>query len=84
LLDPLPLLRLIRAGRTADAVTLTQRMARGAGLATPFARLDPAPPHHAERLIAALLFPISPMAHGRLIARAYPDIMKEGEEPHAA
>ncbi|MBF0561785.1 MAG: type I-U CRISPR-associated protein Csx17 [Alphaproteobacteria bacterium] len=82
LLDPLPLVRLIRAGRVANAVTLAQRMARGAGLPTPFARLDPSSPVQGERLVAALLFPS--MAHDRLIGRAYPDLAKNEEEPHAA
>jgi hypothetical protein len=31
-----------------------------------------------------LLFPIAPMAHDRLVARAYPDIAKDKEETHAA
>ena len=84
LLDPLPLVRLIRAGRAEDAVKFAQRMARGAGLPAPFAQADPAPPPDPTRLAAALLFPIAPMAQSRLIARAYPDLTKEEEKPHAA
>lgn len=84
LLDPLPLVRLIRADRAEDAVKAAQRMARGAGLPAPFAGLDPTLPPNPGRLVAALLFPIASMAHGRLIARAYPDFTKDKEETHAA
>lgn len=84
LLDPLPLVRLIRAGRVADAVTHAQRFARRAGLSTPFARHGLTSPLDPDRLIAALLFPIAPMAQIRLIARAYPDIKKDKEETDAA
>jgi len=84
LLGPLPLVRLIRADRATDAVTLAQRMARGAGLPAPFAQLDPTSPPDPDRLVAALLFPIASMAHDRLIARAYPDITKDEEKTHAA
>jgi CRISPR-associated protein Csx17 len=82
--DPLPLVRLIRAGRIADAIKLAQRLARGAGLPTPFAQVDLASLPDPNRLVAALLFPIAPMAHDRLVARAYPDIAKDKEETHAA
>ncbi len=84
LLGPLPLVRLIRANRAEDAVKLAQRMARGAGLSAPFAQADPVPPPDPARLVAALLFPIAPMAQGRLIVRAYPDLTKDEEDPHAA
>ena len=77
-------MRLIRAGRSEDAVKLAQRMTRSAGLPATFARLDPAPPPDPARLAATLLFPIAPIAQGRLIARAYPDLTKDEEEPHAA
>jgi hypothetical protein len=59
LLDPLSLIRLIRPGRARDAVVLAQRLVRGAGLPTPFARPDLAPPSSPLRLAAALLFPIA-------------------------
>lgn len=84
LLDPLPLVRLIRAGRVADAVTRAQRIAKGAGLLTSFARFEATSALDPDRLAAALLVPIAPKAHERLIARAYPDITKDKEEPHAA
>ncbi len=84
LLDPLPLVRLIRANRAEDAVKFAQHIARGAGLSAPFAQANPVPPPDPARLAAALLFPIAPMALGRLIARAYPDLTKDEEEPHAA
>ena len=82
--DPLPLVRLIRAGRAQDAVRLAQSIARGAGLPAPFAQAGPAPPPDPARLAAALLFPIAPKAPDRLIARAYPDFTKDEEETHAA
>jgi CRISPR-associated protein Csx17 len=83
LLVPLPLVRLIHGNRTEDAVKLAQRMARGAGLSAPFAQAEPAPLPNSARLAAALLFPIAPLAQGRLIARAYPDFTKDEEEPYA-
>ncbi|MBK8211900.1 MAG: type I-U CRISPR-associated protein Csx17 [Rhodospirillales bacterium] len=57
LVDPLPLVRLLRAGRAAEAVAQAQQQARGAGLPAPFERLSPAPPSDPLRLAAALLFP---------------------------
>lgn len=84
LLDPLPLVRLIRAGRVDHAITRGQRMARGAGLATPFAQLDPASPADPSRLAAALLFPVAPMALERLTDRAYPAFTKDEEDSDAA
>ena len=84
LLGSLPLVRLIRAGRVATAVMHAQRMMRGAGLPTPFAHLETTSALDANRLIAALLFPIAPMAHGKLIARVYPDLTNDREEYHAA
>lgn len=78
IVDPLPLVRLIRVGRSDDAVALAQRLARGAGLSTPFATLKPTLPVNAARLAAALLFPIT--GYDALIKRAYPDLTKEGEE----
>jgi CRISPR-associated protein Csx17 len=84
LIDTLPLVRLIHAERTADAIRLAQRIARGAGLPAPFASLDPTSPANSDRLLAALLFPVAPLAHGRLVARAYPDLTKDKEEPYAA
>jgi CRISPR-associated protein Csx17 len=65
--------RLLRAGRGGEAARLAQRLARGAGLPTPFASggrvAAPAP----GRLAAALLFPIAPMTAKQLIERAYPE-----------
>lgn len=84
LLDPLPLVRLIRADRVGDAITLAQRMARGVGLHSPFARLHPSSTLDRDRLCAALLFPIAPLAHERLVVRAYPDLTKEEGNTHAA
>ncbi len=84
LADPLPLVRLISGGRVDDAITLAQRMARGAGLPVPFAQANPALPADSVRLVAALLFPVTDMAQARLIARAYPSPTKDEEEPDAA
>jgi CRISPR-associated protein Csx17 len=84
IVDPLPLIRLVHAGRIHDAISTAQRLARGAGLSVPFALLDLAGALDPMRLTASLLFPIAPMAHGRLVARAYPDLTKTEEEPDAA
>ena len=76
-IDPLPLVRLIRAGRVGDAIRHAQIVAQGAGLPAPFIKREPAPPLDPDRLTAALLFPIAPKAYERLIERAYPDLQKE-------
>ena len=75
--DPLPLVRLIRAGRVGDAIGHAQIVAQGAGLPAPFIKREPAASLDPDRLTAALLFPIAPKAHVRLIERAYPDLKKE-------
>ena len=84
LLDPLVLIRLIGAGRVTDAVTCAQAMAKGIGLPTPFAQCLPTSALDPARFAAALLFPIAPKAHERLIARAYPDLTKNEERDDAA
>lgn len=85
LLDPLPLVRLIRAGRVEDAVQQAQAMARGAGLATPFARRETVSICTHDRLAAALLFPLAPSDYLPLIERTYPELSKDKEkESHAA
>lgn len=84
LVDPLPLVRLLRAGRGDEAAGLAQRMARGAGLPTPFASRSQIAAPMSERLAAALLFPLAPMAVERLIARAYPEMNPEGENTDVA
>ena len=75
--DPLPLVRLIRAGRVGHAIRHAQIVAQGAGLPAPFIKREPAASLDTDRLTAALLFPIAPKAHARLIERAYPDLQKE-------
>jgi CRISPR-associated protein Csx17 len=82
--DPLPLVRLMRAGRGDEAVRLAQRVARGAGLSTPFADRGHAAVLAPERLAAALLFPVARKAADRLVARAYPTLNSEGEDTNAA
>jgi CRISPR-associated protein Csx17 len=84
LLDPLPVVRLLRAGRLADAVALAQRLARGAGLPAPFAGPGAASIADPASLAAALLFPISSRAQARLIARAYPSLTRDEEDSHGA
>jgi CRISPR-associated protein Csx17 len=84
LVDPLPLVRLLRAGRGYEAAALAQRMARGAGLPTPFVSRNQIATPMSERLAAALLFPVAPMAVERLVARAYPEMNSEGEDTDAA
>ena len=76
-IDPLPLVRLIRAGRVGDAIRHAQIVAQGAGLPAPFIKREPAASLDPDRLTAALLFPIAPKAHARLTERAYPDLQKE-------
>lgn len=84
LLDPLPLVRLVRAGRVPEAVKLAQRMARGTGLPAPFAMLDFAPTATPERLAAALLFPLAPKATEQLLKRAYSSTPEPQEKSDAA
>ena len=76
-IDPLPLVRLIRAGRVGDAIRHAQIVAQGAGLPAPFIKREPAASLDTDRLTAALLFPIAPKAYERLSERAYPDLKKE-------
>lgn len=76
-IDPLPLIRLIRAGRVGDAIRHAQIVAQGAGLPAPFLKREPAASLDPDRLTAALLFPIAPEAYERLMERAYPDLQKE-------
>ena len=83
-IDPLPLVRLLRAKRSGDAISLAQRLARGAGLPAPFGRLDSISNVDPARVGASLLFPIAPMAQDRLVDRAYPDLKRSEEEPDAA
>jgi CRISPR-associated protein Csx17 len=84
IVNPLPLVRLLRAGRVKDAVSLGQYMARGAQCPTPFASLAPIALPDAARLAASLLFPISSMARDRLVGRAYPNLSNSEEEADAA
>lgn len=81
--DPLPLLRLMRAGRAHDAVRGAQRAARGAGLAAPFAALDPVGAADSARLAAALLVPLSDAAIEAVAWRVYPDLTQAEEDFHA-
>lgn len=84
LVDPLPLVRLLRAGRGGEAAGLAQRIARGAGLPTPFASRSQIAAAMSERLAATLLFPVAPMAVERLVTRAYPEMNPEGENTDVA
>jgi CRISPR-associated protein Csx17 len=83
-LDPLPLVRLLCADRGQEAISLAQRLARGAGLTAPFATIESTPTIQPLRLAAALLFPIASLAQLTLIARAYPDPSKKNEDQDAA
>ena len=76
-IDPLPLVRLIRAGRVGHAIRHAQIVAQGAGLPAPFLKRKPAASLDPDRLMTAILFPIAPKAHARLIERAYPNLQKE-------
>jgi CRISPR-associated protein Csx17 len=84
IINPIPLVRLARAGRIHEAILAAQRLARGAGLSVPFPSLDEARAADPMRLAASLLFPIAPVAQGRLVARAYPDLKGTEEETDAA
>ena len=79
-INPLPLVRLMRAGRVGDAIQQAQIVAQGAGLPAPFLKnilkCEPATSLDPNRLMAALLFPIAPKAHDSLIGRVYPDLKK--------
>jgi CRISPR-associated protein Csx17 len=94
--DPLPIVRLLRAGRIDDALVAAHRLARGAGLCVPFGKaLDrgrrsvadafPSAPDGAaaQRLAAALLIPLSDAAVEALAWRAYPENRDE-EDTDAA
>lgn len=85
--NPLPLLRLIEAGRMHEALRLAMRLARGVGFDVPFAGIvDHAAvvrslrPLEASRLAAALLIPLSDRAIERLANRAYPVMTTHQEE----
>jgi CRISPR-associated protein Csx17 len=78
----LRLVRLIRVGRSREAAALVRGLARSAARPTPFR--DAAPARDPNRLAAALLFPITPHTHARLVSRAYADLTEQPEETHAA
>lgn len=86
--DPLPLVRLIETGRVDEALSIAARLARGAGLNVPFARiLDHAKSarrlwsdEKAGRLAAALLIPLFDSAIEALARRAYPPTTRDQEE----
>ena len=82
-IGPLPVVRLLRAERVRDAVSLAQRLLRAAGLPAPFAALNPTSAGDPTRLAAALLFPIAPAAYDRLIMRAYPDMTRKEDSDDA-
>jgi CRISPR-associated protein Csx17 len=84
IIDPLPLVRLLRGGRSYDAISAAQRFARGAGLASCFVDVTTSTSMDPMRLAASLLFPIAPLARDRLIERAYPDMKNDQEESDAA
>jgi len=71
IINPLPLLNMIRAGNVPQAVKRAQALVRGAGLEAPFANQKIATPVDKDRLAAALLVPISDSACTRLIERVY-------------
>ena len=76
-IDPLSLVRLIRAGRIGDAIRHAQIVTQGAGLPAPFLKRKPAASLDPDRLMTAILFPIAPKAYERLSERAYPNLQKE-------
>ncbi len=82
LMDLLPLVRLLEAARIDDAMALATRIARGAGLPTPFAHAS-AKGVDVQRLLASLVFPIAPLAYGALESRAY-NLNNQEEQPDYA
>lgn len=95
--DPLPLVRLLHAGRIEDAVLAAHRIARGAGLSGPFesalrdahrlpssALTSARDAKAAERLTAALILPIRDSDMERVAWRAYPDSKQDEENSDAA
>lgn len=88
-INPLPLMRLIDAGRVNEAVMIAARVARGAGLSVPFAGVVDNPRSAGEpwsrdkttKLAAALLVPLSDRAIEALANRAYPVTTLDQEEP---
>jgi CRISPR-associated protein Csx17 len=86
--NPVPLVRLLEAGRVDEALTMAARIARGAGLSVPFAAVDNSKPSRglwpskrAARLAAALLVPLSDSAIEALADRAYPVTTRDQEAP---
>lgn len=84
IVDPLPLLRLARAGRADEAVRAAQHIAHGAGLSAPFAALRPPRAADPARLAAALLAPLSDADIEALAWRAYPNLTQDEEQTDAA
>jgi len=82
-INPLPVVRLLTAGRADDSVRLAQRLARGARLAAPFADADVHRTVDPMRLAAALVFPLSPKAYAALTKRAYPDLKRQDQQEPA-
>jgi CRISPR-associated protein Csx17 len=82
--DVLPLLRLVRAGRVDEAVGRAQGIARGAGLAATFAALPSRCVLDPSRLAAVLLAPLSDADIETLAWRAYPGLTQDEEELHGA
>jgi hypothetical protein len=86
--NPLPLARLVDAGRVQEALVMAARLARGAGLSVPFVGLAdvrkpaarPWSREAAGRLAAALLIPLSDPAIEALARRAYPVTSRDQEE----
>jgi hypothetical protein len=87
--NPLPLVRLVEAGRVDEALAMAARIARGAGLNVLYAGVSdirkPAARlwsrQEAVRLAAALLIPLSDPAIEALARRAYPITKRDQEEP---
>jgi len=81
--NPLAIIRLLSAGRIEDAARAAQRMARGAGLAAPFANSSLGGAIDPLRLAAAPLFPLSPKSYAALAERAYPSHKPKNQQEHA-
>ncbi|MCL4714158.1 MAG: type I-U CRISPR-associated protein Csx17 [Hyphomonadaceae bacterium] len=85
IVNPLPLLRLLQAGRPIDEVVIAAyRIARGAGLTVPFPADKLTSAAVPARLAAALILPIRDSDMERLAWRAYPDSKQDEENSDAA
>jgi CRISPR-associated protein Csx17 len=71
--NPLPMLRLLSAGRRRDAISYARAKIRAAGLPAPFPAAATTE-FNPQRLACSLIFPLAPLAETALLERAYPNL----------